>query len=61
VTDVLMLVIVAAFFALAGALVVACDRILGHDDTPGEAGGVLDAPATGDAGDASRDVRGVDR
>ena len=56
-----MLVIVAAFFALAGALVVACDRILGHDDTPGEAGGVLDAPATGDAGDASRDVRGVDR
>ena len=31
VTDLLMLAIVAAFFLLAGALVVGCDRILGNE------------------------------
>ena len=35
-TDLVMLAIVAAFFALAGALVVGCDRILGEGDGDGD-------------------------
>jgi hypothetical protein len=55
VTDVLMLAIVAAFFLVAGALVVGCDRILGDsenldaevslDDDPGSRGVGADAAA----------------
>ena len=44
VTDVLMLAIVAAFFVLAGALVVGCDRILGHDDQLGDGDAFVDEP-----------------
>lgn len=43
-TDVLMLAIVAAFFLLAGALVVGCDRILGHDASIGDAETRVDDP-----------------
>jgi hypothetical protein len=43
-TDVLMLAIVAAFFLLAGALVVGCDRILGPDASVGEAETRVDKP-----------------
>ena len=43
-TDVLMLAIVAAFFLLAGALVVGCDRILGPDASIGETETRVDDP-----------------
>jgi hypothetical protein len=42
VTDVLMLAIVAAFFLLAGALVVGCDRILGPDAGLGDGEALVD-------------------
>ncbi len=43
-TDVLMLAVVAAFFLLAGALVVGCDRILGPDASVGDAETPVDKP-----------------
>lgn len=37
--ELIFLVIVVAFFALAAALVVGCDRILGPDDSVDQAAG----------------------
>jgi len=54
VTDVLMLAIVAAFFVLAGALVVGCDRILGHDDGIGAGDAFADEPDADDLRAATR-------
>lgn len=46
--DVLFVLVVVAFFALAAAFVVACDRIIGPDELP-DAG----APAADDALEAA--------
>lgn len=45
--DVLFVVVVVAFFALAAAFVVACDRIIGPDELPD-----LDVSADDDAVEA---------
>ena len=52
-TDVLMLAIVAAFFLLAGALVVGCDRILGPDTDLGDEEAVVGKARGDDADDAA--------
>ena len=57
-TDVLMLAIVSAFFLLAGALVVGCDRVVGGDDDlgPGDAPSESDASGADEATGARRGV-----
>lgn len=61
VTDVLMLSIVAAFFLLAGALVVGCDRILGYDDSLDDGEAHADEPGGRGVSDAAGGMRGVAR
>ncbi len=48
--DVLMLLLIAAFFALCIAYVAWCDRIIGPDPAEMGAGGGSDARANEDAG-----------
>jgi hypothetical protein len=41
--DVLFLLVIVGFFAVAAALVAACDRIIGPDPSPGVSGDVREA------------------
>ncbi len=60
-TDVLMLAIVAAFFLLAGALVVGCDRILGDSESLDAEAALADDPGGRGVGAEAAARRGVVR